>query len=239
MKIKTQVLKKFFLTHFFATKAKKVKGRQAERGFSLTELLVVVVIMAVLSAIAVPAYLSYRDNVLLLFQKVELTNIAKALHYAYSIDGSYHQKIWTAGYRPSKKMEVGAGLRYSRTAAICCSSYPQNNTGDFSRYFTLTKDVYDATKVDSAVKANEICSAGHCLFTTKPFSRGGVKDTTTLQHASCVVLAGKKSKCACDSFVASSEASRYQTSTKSFSKMFINQNNLLCVHKSANMLDLV
>lgn len=59
------------------------------RGFTLVELLIVVIILAVITGIAIPSYLALRNRARESATESEMRNIATALELAESDDGSY------------------------------------------------------------------------------------------------------------------------------------------------------
>jgi type IV pilus assembly protein PilA len=67
-----------------------IQARRAagEKGFTLVELLVVVVIIAVLAAIAVPIFLNQRDNAEASANKSTIATLAKTLATAQSTGGT-------------------------------------------------------------------------------------------------------------------------------------------------------
>ena len=144
--------------------------KSGQKGFSLTEILITISIVGALALVAGTTYYKAKDAPFKAMQKLELTEINKALHFARQVDGGYHQKIFTAGYRPSKLLSVGAGFGYSKSDAICCQSkgFPltaQEAKSKASKFFTLHKDIYDSTKVESSIKASHICGMSkHCTL---------------------------------------------------------------------------
>ena len=60
-----------------------------DSGFTLIELLVVVAIIGILAAIAIPVFLSQRDNAANSGAQAEIKNAATAIEVYYSENGSY------------------------------------------------------------------------------------------------------------------------------------------------------
>ena len=170
-------------------------------GFSLLELIVTVAIIGVLTAIAIPNYLRYIENSVKASMKKELAEISKALHYARSVDGSFHQKIYTAGYRPSNSLMSEAGFSHGRTEALCCNTYT-NPESNFS-LGASNAELKDARNIKSATLATHICdNTSSCgatdhvgdlanqALSPASFTSGDCKD----------VFNGKDFKCNCDQF---------------------------------------
>ena len=147
----------------FQEKTKQIKRKSSNKigmsaGFSLTELLTVVGIMAVLTAVALPTYFKYKRKAIQGRMQHELADVKKSLAYAYSVDGGYHQRIYTAGYTPDQQLIAEVGFKYTRIQSPCCSIFPSNyNTGNFSRFFTITSET---AGINSSIRASQICDAG-------------------------------------------------------------------------------
>ncbi len=179
---------------------------QSEKGFSLTELLVVVGILGVLSAVAIPTYSKYKIGVLQTIQKSELVAVSKYLYHTHNVDGGYHQKIWAMGYRPNKIMQTQIGMDYARGVAspICCNKFPQDATTATNRasnYFTLTSNIYTVTHDDSFTNIEQMCTGGKCeLKYYKHHSQWAIKHSGLA--GDCWSDFNQKSiKCTCDTFI--------------------------------------
>ena len=139
------------------------------RGFSLAELVITVAIIGTLSTIAVGSYRKYLRSTYKTASKVELSDIKKSLNYMHSVDGGYHSRIYTAGYRPPANIRAWGGFP-PNSGDIKCNLFPtsSNISSSHSRYFTLSEDAYSSTQPDGAEHSYAVCnrmnalSAGSC-----------------------------------------------------------------------------
>ena len=84
--------------------------RDSDEGFTLIELLVIVLIIGVLAAIAIPAFLSQRENAYLATVKTDLRNASIAAESFAVLNNGYAGLTDTAlqdnGYTPSTDVHI-------------------------------------------------------------------------------------------------------------------------------------
>lgn len=67
---------------------KFVKARNGKKGFTLVEVMVVVALIAILAAIAIPSYISYREEAHMEVSRASLTAVIDSLNGYNTIKGS-------------------------------------------------------------------------------------------------------------------------------------------------------
>jgi prepilin-type N-terminal cleavage/methylation domain-containing protein len=83
-----------------------------KKGFTLIELLIVVVIIGILAAIAIPKFANTKDKAYVAAMKSDLRNLATyEEQYAADFNGAYFAGDGTAqGFTPSQNVTVNASL---------------------------------------------------------------------------------------------------------------------------------
>ena len=87
--------------------------KRSNKGFTLIELLIVVVIIGILAAIAIPRFAATKEKAYLATMKTDLKNLATAQEgYASSNNGAYLAHVWASsadtvgGYAPSAGVSI-------------------------------------------------------------------------------------------------------------------------------------
>ena len=139
---KNLVIKKFFILIYFEQK-KQLNKFTRKDGFSLIELVVVVAVLAVLSAIAIPSFSDIRKKAMITVAKQNLISIIKECNLAYleSGDPKFSDIVsWNSSnaYGDSKGLSFsGDGFTYDtaidsndpiRSTDSCMSIAAKSNT---------------------------------------------------------------------------------------------------------------
>jgi prepilin-type N-terminal cleavage/methylation domain-containing protein len=93
-------------------------NRSAKNGFTLIELLIVVVIIGILAAIAIPKFAATKQKAYLATVKTDLRNLATAEEgYASNNSGQYFSHAYSAPSDSTNGFAPSAGVTVTATAA--------------------------------------------------------------------------------------------------------------------------
>ena len=116
---------------------KASRGRGQSKGFTLIELMVVVVIVAIFTAIAIPSYQEYARRADVSMVQQEMQKIAEQLERHKSKNFTYR------GFDPA--------YIYGATGPMTSIILPQGATGTAIKYTITIRDADDSTKLLTAV----------------------------------------------------------------------------------------
>ena len=116
------------------------------KGFTLIELLIVVVIIGILAAIAIPKFAATKDKAKLASVKTDLRNIMTAQEAYFSDYATYTSAITTTLFSPSSgnTITAGTGTAASWAATVSNSSITTNPK-------SCTVSVGDGTTTDGVI----------------------------------------------------------------------------------------
>lgn len=109
----------------------KNSNSQLQRGFTLVELLIVVIILSILAAIVVPQFASSTDDAKLSALDTNLANMRAAIDLYYQQHGAYPgEKIATGGTCPGTSSAPASGAAGTKEAFIAQLTHYTNASGE-------------------------------------------------------------------------------------------------------------
>ena len=92
------------------------------KGFTLIELLIVVVIIGILAAIAIPKFVNTKEKSYIAAMKSDLKNLSTAEETYFSEFLTYTSSFTTSAYRPTRGVTVAIGTANS-TSWVATSTH--------------------------------------------------------------------------------------------------------------------
>jgi len=120
--------------------------RGDERGFTLIELLIVIAIIAILAAIAIPQFAAYRQRAIRAEMVSDARNIATIEEALFSDNQSYYQLDGSTGLTTAGPTNGKQNIRITQGNSVNVTGYPAaytitvTNLGSGTGNYTLTND---------------------------------------------------------------------------------------------------
>jgi prepilin-type N-terminal cleavage/methylation domain-containing protein len=92
-----------------------------KKGFTLIELLIVVVIIGILAAIAIPKFANTKEKAYIATMKADLRNLVTAQEAYFADNSAYTTALTTNQYQPSSGVTVTVGAVGSGTFSAVAS----------------------------------------------------------------------------------------------------------------------
>lgn len=156
-------------------KSKRLSSLRSKEGFTLVELMIVVAIVGILAAVAIPNYLKYQARARQSEAKIALASVFTAEKSAFAEYGSYHSCLPHIGYTPdSQNRYYSAG--FSATNSVAIAGITCNADGITTNEATTNTIVVCFTNRQSmngtAAMTNVSCAAATATITTDSFLAG-------------------------------------------------------------------
>ena len=143
-----------------------MKQHRILRGFTIIELIVVIVVIGILATVVIVGYGSWRQNIATSNVKSDLTNLGTAMNSARNTNNGYPTSI-PSSFSPSP--DVNMSYQYGDASSYCVNASSKTVTS--IKYYIKTGVIsqgtcpdqhYDVVATNTGV-AKTTCSSGTCL----------------------------------------------------------------------------
>ena len=125
--------------------------KKSQQGFTLIELLIVVAIIGILAAIAIPQYAQYRTSAMNSAAESELKNVQTSLEGYYTTEGyQYPGSLSNLDFQSSDEVTIDYNNPTNQTYEACA----YHNSGD--KYYMVNSSMSNMNSTDCS---NDPCTS--------------------------------------------------------------------------------